>query len=188
MISGIVPHPMTLPLAVAASPGITTSTAPTSFLLLAYTPPDTSILANADESPADHEQQARKAAERPELRIVSRAGKELAADALGVAGYRSYGCNDYVLGVVPDPEDTTVGVGRVYVVLSPKDIVLVRPRDRRDRVAWLVERKRYEEALEEVERMEEHERGDEIDVLEIGQRYVEHLVGEGELICYWMNL
>lgn len=183
MIAGIVPHPTTLPLAAAASPTTVAkaSTTPTAFLILTYSPPDTSLLdGTAGEKLADSVQQARKAAERPELRIVSRGGEELATDALGVAGYRTYGCNDYILGAVPDADDESSG-GKLYVVLSPKDIVLVRPRDRRDRVAWLVERRRYEEALEEVERMDERERGDSIDVAEIGQRYVEHLVGEGKL-------
>lgn len=154
------------------------SSVPTSLLLLAYTPPDTSFL---DEATPDRSLQARKLAERPELRIVSRSGEELANDALTVANFQSWGCNDYVLAEV-DPEEHD-GEKRAYVVLSPKDAVLVRPRDRRDHVAWLVDRKRYEEALEEMEHMEADAKGSEtgVDAVEIGQRYIEHLIGEGEL-------
>lgn len=159
------------------------SSVPTSLLILAYTPPDTSFL---DEATQDRKQQARKQAERPELRIVSRGGEELAADALTVSNFQSWGCNDYVLSEV-DPEDH--GESRAYIVLSPRDAIVVRPRDRRDHVAWLVERKRYEEALEEIEHLEsmavegggEGEMG--VDAAAIGQRYIEHLIGEGVFAC-----
>lgn len=155
--------------------------------MLAYTPPDASLLAGEGEATADRAQQARKAAERPELRIVSRGGDELAADALGVANFQSWGCNDYVLVAVDDEATDGAPVaggssGRCYVVLSPKDVIVVKPRDRRDHVAWLVERERYEEALEEVQSMEEGERHEGVDVVAIGQRYIEHLVGEGEWV------
>jgi hypothetical protein len=43
----------------------------------------------------------------------------------------------------------------------------------------LVERKRYEEALEQIEIMES-EGTETMDATEIGQRYIEHLVGEGK--------
>ncbi|CAL1697418.1 unnamed protein product [Somion occarium] len=153
MIAGIVPHPMTTPLSamvpqprpsnVASSPS---QPFLTSFLVLAYTPPDTSLL-TGNELASSHAEQARKAAERPELRIISRSGEELAADALSITGFERWGCNDYVLVDVPSNQHEAF-----YVVLSPKDVVVVRPRDWRDHVAWLVERKRYEEALEEIER------------------------------------
>ncbi|KAI0315153.1 vacuolar assembling protein VPS41 [Amylostereum chailletii] len=179
MIAGIVPHPPPISAAPTVSHQRTASiastvTAPTSFLVLAYTPPDTSFLNEATE---DRTQQKRKAAERPELRIVSRGGEELAADALSVSGYQSWSCNDYMLAEI-DPEDT--GNSRAYVVLSPLDAIIVRPRDRKDHVAWLVERRRYEEALEEVAYLEKEEGASAVDATEIGQRYIEHLIGEGE--------
>lgn len=152
--------------------------------MLAYTPPDASLL-EGEEATDDRAKQARKAAERPELRIVSRGGEELAADALGVAGFQAWGCNDYVLvSVDEEAADAPIASGpsgRCYVVMSPKDVIVVRPRDRRDHVAWLVERKRYEEALEEVQTMGEHDRHADVDIVQIGQRYIEHLVGEGRL-------
>ena len=185
MISGIVPHPTRIsscnvhshhrtPSVASAS----TSSVSTSLLALAYIPPDTSFL---NEATDDRKQQARKSAERPELRIVSRGGEELAADALTVADFRSWSCNDYVIAEV-DPEE--VGETRAYVVLSPRDAIIVRPRDRKDHVAWLVERKRYEEALEEIESMEAADGEGGVDAAEIGQRYIEHLVGEGILVTF----
>ncbi|KAA1466651.1 vacuolar assembling protein VPS41 [Dentipellis sp. KUC8613] len=183
MIAGIVAHP-----AAAASKEhalvkrpsraslASSISVPTSLLVLAYTPPDTSFL---DEAVEDRKQQARKAAERPELRIVSRSGEELAADALSVTGFQSWGCNDYVIAEV-DPEDQ--GETRAYVVLSPRDVVIVRPRDRKDHINWLVERQRYEEALLAIEQLDGADKDDGIDPAEIGQRYIEHLLQEGDFV------
>ncbi|KAK7061202.1 vacuolar assembling protein [Favolaschia claudopus] len=177
MIAGLVPHPM------APTPSDTTKSL-TCFLLLAYTPPDTSFL---DEMTEDRAKQARKAAERPELRIISPAGAELAADAISLTNFQSWGCNDYVLAGVGNGDVTGGDDGRCYVVLSPRDIVVVKRRDRRDHIAWLVERKRYEEALAEVERLEADDGGrghgqDEVSAVEIGQRYIQHLVNDGEFV------
>ncbi|THG97740.1 hypothetical protein EW026_g4314 [Hermanssonia centrifuga] len=60
----------------------------TAFLVLAYTPPDTSFF-NGNEVASSHAEQARKAAERPELRIINRAGEELSTDALSISGETS---------------------------------------------------------------------------------------------------
>jgi hypothetical protein len=53
-------------------------------------------------------------------------------------------------------------------------------RDARDHVRWLVERERFEEALDAVERLPPDARGEDTDVRAIGERYVRHLVGAGE--------
>jgi len=113
--------------------------------------------------------------------MVSRAGEELAADALSVTGYQSWGCNDYALEKM-DPEDT--GDTSTYLVLSPRDVIIVRPRDRKDHISWLVDRRRYEEALEELEHIEATEGVSGIDATDIGQRYIEHLVGQGSSSPY----
>lgn len=182
MISGIVPHPTPSPRTLDPLPATAKVTpALTAFLILAYNPPDKSFL-TGNEATEDRSEQARKAAERPDLRIISRAGEELTADALGIAGFERWGCNDYVL------IEVGTGVGgendRYYVVLSPQDLVVVKPRDWKDHVNWLVERERYEEALEELERRTElqgdNEGDNAIDAVKIGQRYIEHLVNEGQ--------
>jgi hypothetical protein len=83
-----------------------------------------------------------------------------------------------------DQQPLDVDKERCYVVMSPKDLVLVKPRDRRDHVMWLVERRRYEEALEEVERAEAEGGGnpkeeDELIAQNIRRKYIHHLVNEG---------
>ncbi|KAI3605006.1 vacuolar protein sorting 41 [Moniliophthora roreri] len=205
MLAGIIPHPINLPstrppfLEQTSRPAsiisqgssqyrrqssYSTSASLTSFLVLAYTPPDIDF----EEATQDRAQQARKAADRPELRIVSRAGEEIAADALSVTEYSKWGCNDYVLLGVE--EDNEMGIqGRSYVVLSPQDIILVRQRDRMDHVGWLVEKMRYAEALEEIEAIKAEGKASEIKVdgvamtsSEIGLRYIEYLVSQGDFI------
>ncbi|KAG5730718.1 Vacuolar protein sorting-associated protein 41 like protein, partial [Termitomyces sp. T112] len=191
MIAGIIPHPISTSgsspsqaLVLASDSASVISTTPsslslTSFLIVAYSPPDTF----SDERTDDRAKQARKAAERPELRIISRAGEELAADALSITDYHLWGCNDYTLCDVLG-SDSSSDEGRSYVVMSPRDLVLVKPRDRMDHVAWLVQRKRYEEALLDMEVIEAETpqvaKEASLNVVEIGQRYIEHLVSEGD--------
>jgi hypothetical protein len=186
MVAGIAPHPMSqtavvpTPLSLTPVPAPSRSVAPaqTSLLVLAYIPPPTDF---SQEFTYDRSQQRRQAAERPELRIITRAGEEATTDMLNLSGYEKWGCWDYVLCEVEG--DVTVEE-KSYVVMSPKDVVMVRPRDAKDHIAWLVERKRYEQALEAVESMGgagffiDGEDG-VIDAKEIGQRYLRHLVDEG---------
>ncbi|EKM60081.1 uncharacterized protein PHACADRAFT_206282 [Phanerochaete carnosa HHB-10118-sp] len=184
MMAGIVPYLMPEsagPHTLHAAPTNTTKSQQptlTVFLILAYTPPDISVL-TGNEAALSRAEQARKAAERPELRIISRGGEELANDALSITNYERWACNDYVLIEVPAAVEGQAGS---YVVMSPKDVVLVKPRDWRDHVLWLVERKRFEEALDEIEKhnkeSDEDEKREGVSAVAIGQRYIEHLVGE----------
>lgn len=146
-----------------------------SLLILAYTPPDTSFL---NEEAQTRAQQARKLAERPELRIISRGGDELAADALSVTNYQTWGCNDYFLVQTGQYG----GDGQACVVLSPKDVILVRRRDDMDHIQWLVERKRYEEALASLDELDDIPADSTIDPTTVGQDYITHLVAEGDFV------
>ena len=199
MVAGLVPHLMpaahpvmdVLPETLKPEVGKTERAQMlTSFLIVAYSPPET--FEDTDQMTDDRSRQARKAAERPEMRIISRAGEEVAADALSITDYQHWGCNDYAIVSTAELDDPLVSyTDRNYVILSPRDLVLVMPRDRRDHVQWLVERARYEEALKEAEEIEAQERmavvkTDDVDMAkmhltaqEIGQKFVEHLVSEG---------
>ncbi|KAG6848459.1 hypothetical protein H0H93_016808, partial [Arthromyces matolae] len=198
MIAGILPHPtpnlgslpppsQALSVVTNDSASIVSSTpnSPplTSFLVISYSPPDTFD----DERTDDRAKQARKAAARPELRIISRAGDELAADALSISDFHLWGCNDYVLCDALGGGGNTATISdteRCYVVMSPRDLVLVKSRDKMDHVVWLVERGRYEEALHDIEVIEAETpaaaREGALSAAEIGQRYIEHLVSEGD--------
>ncbi|KAG2745276.1 vacuolar protein sorting-associated protein 41 [Suillus brevipes Sb2] len=157
MISGILSNSLSMPRSQDGSS--VQDTTPSSFLILAYQAPDT----YGDEMTEDRE--------------------ELSSDALGVTNYQAWSCNDYVMAEV----DGSNPSGRCHVVSSPKDIVIVRPRDRKDHILWLVDHQRYDEALEEAEKLAEDERsadGDqsEISPIAIGERYIRHLVAEGNFV------
>lgn len=138
-----------------------------SFLILAYTSDEVF----ADEATSDRNQQQRKAGSRPELRVISRDGEELSSDAIGLRDFEKFQCRDYSL--CPAPATNS------FYVISPQDIVVARPRDQADHIGWLIEQRRYEAALAALEssgliQLEGY------NVVEIGVKYLEHLVEEGE--------
>ncbi len=139
-----------------------------SYVVLAYVPPDT----YENEATEDPQEQRRKAANRPELRIIE-ASEEMTADALSLANFHMYGCNDYALVRSQRPGDD------VFFVASPSDVVVVRPRDQADHIEWLVERERFEEALVAAEELEKRH-GSAVDVKAIGLQYMQHLTDRGE--------
>ena len=166
ILAGIVPH---------ASP-------PGSFLVVAFIAPDNLMF--AEETSADRAEQRRKAAHRPELRIISRAGEELSSDVLNLTGYEMFGCNDYTLqpAFIGGAEASLEGF---YVVCSPRDIIIVKPRDATDHVQWLVKRKKYDDALTEITRLQKAGLVRGLDAEAVGRRYIRHLVDEGARYCFF---
>ncbi|GFZ48801.1 hypothetical protein JCM24511_06550 [Saitozyma sp. JCM 24511] len=139
-----------------------------SYVILAYVPPDTYVN-EATDNPAE---QRRKAANRPELRIINK-GEEVSADALSLANFHMYGCNDY--GLIKSRRTGD----EVFFVVSPADVIVVRPRDEADHIEWLVERERYEEALDAAEKLQSAH-GNALDAKAIGIKYMQHLVEQGD--------
>lgn len=113
--------------------------------------------------------------ERPELKIFTWAREEVAADALSITGYEDYEASEYALATCYLPRTrassqtrmngsgAATPTGRqatkwwadgeepIYYVVSPKEIIVGRPRDGSDRVTWLLEHSRYEQALDIIE-------------------------------------
>lgn len=147
-----------------------------SFLVFAYlaaeSKADNGGFYNDDKEDGDDESDE---PQRPELRIISRKGEELSSDALGLEGWLKWRCSDY--SVIPLP----LSYPPAFVVLSPKEIVVARERDAKDHIEWLVERRRYEEALDLVERLvNEGGRGEgEMTVRGIGEKFLDSLVQAG---------
>jgi hypothetical protein len=139
-----------------------------SYVILAYVPPD-AYVNEATDNPAE---QRRKAANRPELRIINK-GEEVSADALSLANFHMYGCNDY--GLIKSRRTGE----EVFFVVSPADVIVVRPRDEADHIEWLVERERYEEALDAAEKLQSAH-GNALDAKAIGVKYIQHLVDQGK--------
>ncbi|KAJ3144786.1 Vacuolar protein sorting-associated protein 41 [Geranomyces variabilis] len=113
----------------------------------------------------------------PEVHIVTTAGQSVATDVLSLIGFEHYNANDYRLEYLPadNPAENT------FYIVSPKDIVVAKPRTLADHVEWLVERKRYEEALKAAESGKSSLEGNvHVDsIVEIGQKYMETLLSEG---------
>ncbi len=107
---------------------------------------------------------------RPQLRIVTKENEELSSDALDVRGFGSFSALDYKLEPIPGEN--------LFYILSPRDVVVARPRDQDDHVTWLLERERYEEALKVCE-----ESAGQLKVhnpMAVGEKYLASLVQKGE--------
>lgn len=113
--------------------------------------------------------------ERPELKILTWDHEEIAADALSITGYEDYEASEYALAACHLPRTRASSHSRVtsgsaaspsgrqatkwwadgeepiYYVVSPKEIIVGRPRDGSDRVTWLLDHSRYEQALDIIE-------------------------------------
>lgn len=111
-------------------------------------------------------QGSRSTAVRPYLRVIDPNMDfydEISNDALSIRGFQGYRCNDYHLGEW-DLSHRPISSGfswagllhwtfclaeclieeHMYFIVSPKDIVLARQRDKDDHIQWLLEHAKYE--------------------------------------------
>ncbi|GAB2274698.1 Vacuolar protein sorting-associated protein 41 [Dionaea muscipula] len=119
-------------------------------------------------------------AQRPEVRIVTWNNDELATDALPVHGFEHYKAKDYYLAHTPF-SGSSYGGGQwaagdepLYYIVSPKDIVISKPRDTEDHINWLLQHGWHEKALAAVEAGQGRSELQE----EVGSRYLDHLIIE----------
>ncbi|GMJ10786.1 VACUOLAR PROTEIN SORTING 41, vacuolar protein sorting 41, ZIGZAG SUPPRESSOR 2 [Hibiscus trionum] len=119
-------------------------------------------------------------AQRPEVRIVSWNNDELATDALPVHGFEHYKAKDYSLAHAPFSGSSyaggqwAAGYEPIYYIVSPKDVIIAKPRDAEDHIAWLLQHGCHEKALAAVEAGQG--RSELLD--EVGSRYLDHLIVE----------
>ncbi|KAK8683394.1 hypothetical protein V6N13_039455 [Hibiscus sabdariffa] len=119
-------------------------------------------------------------AQRPEVRMVSWSNDELATDALPVHGFEHYKAKDYSLAHAPFSGSCyaggqwAAGDEPIYYIVSPKDVVIAKPRDAEDHIAWLLQHGCHEKALAAVEAGQG--RSELLD--EVGSRYLDHLIVE----------
>ncbi|KAK1326829.1 hypothetical protein QJS10_CPA01g00116 [Acorus calamus] len=120
------------------------------------------------------------AAQRPEVHIVTWKNEELATDALPVRGYEHYRAKDYMLAHAPFTGSSyaggqwAAGDEPLYYIVSPKDVVIARPRDAEDHINWLVRHGYHEKALAAVEAGQ----GRTELLGEVGAAYLDHLILE----------
>lgn len=106
--------------------------------------------------------------QRPQLHIVEYRDNdytELCTDSLSLRGYQEWRCDDYRLDVLPEED-------RLFVV-APKDVVVASPYDPDDRVNWLLQHGKYEEALTATPLCRKHTDKS------VGGSYLDHLLAEG---------
>ncbi|KAG8371237.1 hypothetical protein BUALT_Bualt13G0066800 [Buddleja alternifolia] len=96
-------------------------------------------------------------AQRPEVRVVTWNNDELATDALPILGFEHYKAKDYSLAHSPFSGSSyaggqwAAGDEPLYYIVSPKDVVIAKPRDTEDHIAWLLQHGWHEKALAAVE-------------------------------------
>ncbi|KAL9272324.1 Vacuolar protein sorting-associated protein 41-like protein [Drosera capensis] len=119
-------------------------------------------------------------AQRPEVHVVTWNNDELATDALPVHGFEHYKAKDYCLAHTPF-SGSSYGGGQwaagdepLYYIVSPKDVVIAKPRDTEDHINWLLQHGWHEKALAAVEAGQGRSELRE----EVGTRYLDHLIVE----------
>ncbi|XP_046655188.1 vacuolar protein sorting-associated protein 41 homolog [Daphnia pulicaria] len=112
--------------------------------------------------------------QRPQMKLVEphqESYNEISADVLSIRGFQEYSCNEYHLECLAEE-------GQFFIV-SPKDVVLAKPRNPDDHVQWLMEHQKYEEAMEAVTGPQARELKCH-SVLQVGRTYLDFLLSKGE--------
>ncbi|XP_075149419.1 vacuolar protein sorting-associated protein light [Haematobia irritans] len=89
------------------------------------------------------EKDSNRKALRPVLSVLEyklNSSEELCTDSLSLRGYQEYSVNDYILGCLNEENR--------YYIIAPKDIVVATLFDTDDRVQWLIDHRKFEEAME----------------------------------------
>lgn len=123
---------------------------------------------SSDDEAEEVDQRARPASQ-PELHILDWSGEEISNDVLAVNGYSHYQPNDYGLEFYPNED--------MFYILSPKDIVAAYPRDLDDHLQWLLDHRKYEEALHSAqEAIANGTPSERFHIGDIGQQYLAWLM------------
>ncbi|GMP88029.1 hypothetical protein CsSME_00040167 [Camellia sinensis var. sinensis] len=118
-------------------------------------------------------------AQRPEVRVVTWNNDELATDALPVHGFDHYKAKDYALAhALFSGGQWAAGDEPLYYIVSPKDVVIAKPRDTTDHISWLLQHGWHEKALAAVEAGQG--RSELLD--KVGSSYHDHLIVERKYI------
>ncbi|KAL9874625.1 vacuolar protein sorting-associated protein 41 homolog isoform X1 [Glossina fuscipes] len=114
------------------------------------------------------EKDSERNALRPLLSVLEyklNSSEEVCTDSLSLRGYKEYMVNDYILGCLNEENR--------YYIVAPKDIVVATLFDIEDRVQWLIEHRKFEEAME---LMPSHGGN----VLPVARLYINHLINQKE--------
>uniref|UniRef100_A0A1L8DVT6 Vacuolar protein sorting-associated protein 41 homolog n=1 Tax=Nyssomyia neivai TaxID=330878 RepID=A0A1L8DVT6_9DIPT len=91
---------------------------------------------------------------------------EICTDSLSLRGYQEFHCNDYSLDCLIEENQ--------YFIVSPKDIVVASPYEHDDRIQWLIEHGRFEQAMEVIS-----VHGGRYSLVSVARLYLDHLLTHG---------
>ncbi|XP_050089109.1 vacuolar protein sorting-associated protein 41 homolog [Anopheles aquasalis] len=88
---------------------------------------------------------------------------EICTDSLSMRGYEEYKCDDYHLDCLIDENQ--------YFIVSPKDVVVANLYETDDRVQWLIEHGKFEQAMEVITK-----HGGKYSLITVARLYLDHLL------------
>jgi len=112
--------------------------------------------------------------QRPQMKLIEPhqdSYNEISADVLSIRGFQEYFCSEYHLECLSEE-------GQFFIV-SPKDVVLAKPRNSDDHVQWLMEHQKYEEAMQAVTGPQSRELKC-YTLLQVGRTYLDFLLAKGD--------
>ena len=106
--------------------------------------------------------------ERPQLMVFDPDDnyRLVSTDLLSIRGHEEHKPKDYNLEYLLDDKQ--------YFILSPKDIVLGKPRDEDDHIEWLLDHKQFEQALDQAQKQKKLLK--KYTYLGVGKKYLDHLL------------
>lgn len=110
---------------------------------------------------------------RPQLYIVEYRDNDytdICTDSLSLRGYQEYNVNDYHL-------ECLIEENRFFII-APKDIVVASPYDLDDRIQWLIQHSKFEEAIEAITQGSDRE-VHKFTLETVGIAYLDHLLNRG---------
>uniref|UniRef100_A0A182NF47 Fructose-1,6-bisphosphatase isozyme 2 n=1 Tax=Anopheles dirus TaxID=7168 RepID=A0A182NF47_9DIPT len=88
---------------------------------------------------------------------------EICTDSLSMRGYEEYKCDDYHLDCLIDENQ--------YFIVSPKDVVVANLYETDDRVQWLIEHGKFEQAMDVIVK-----HGGKYSLITVARLYLDHLL------------
>ncbi|XP_072029867.1 vacuolar protein sorting-associated protein 41 homolog isoform X2 [Amphiura filiformis] len=132
---------------------------------------DLIVLAYVTEGPIQEDQDEGEGSRRPQLKVITPDTDDyvcVSSEALSIRGFQEYRASDYHLEYLAEDG--------VFYIVSPKDVVVARQRDKDDHIDWLIESEKYEEALAETKANEKVLQRHKVQ--EVGRAYLNHLIEE----------
>ncbi|XP_025830960.1 vacuolar protein sorting-associated protein 41 homolog [Agrilus planipennis] len=109
---------------------------------------------------------------RPQLYIVEYRDNDyidICTDSLSLRGYQEYKVNDYHVDVLIDENR--------FFIVAPRDVVVASPYDLDDRIQWLIQHNKFEEALDSISRNNGKE-AKNFTIESVGIAYLDHLLNK----------